>query len=106
MNPSSIMMLSCTLIWTYGEAQFPWTKNILQESMCGKATCRELIVETAQGKVQGRAFKSVLNDTEHYGFLGIPYAKPPVRELRFQVSTYFLSTYIIRITHVPRKIQY
>ncbi|XP_063830756.1 acetylcholinesterase-like [Ostrinia nubilalis] len=41
------------------------------------------IVETTHGKVQGKVLKSLLNNVEYYGFIGIPYAVPPLKELRF-----------------------
>ncbi len=42
----------------------------------------EITVE--QGKLKGKVFES-RNGTKYYGFLGIPYAKPPVGDLRFEV---------------------
>lgn len=44
------------------------------------------VIEVKQGKLQGEAQKSVLTGKEFYSFKGIPFAKPPVNELRFQVS--------------------
>lgn len=49
----------------------------------------ELVVETEQGKIKGRILKN-FNDFEYCCFKGIPYAKPPIGELRFCVSTYLL----------------
>lgn len=48
----------------------------------------EPVVEVKQGKLQGSLQKSVLTGDEYYSFRGIPYAKPPINELRFQVSEY------------------
>ncbi|XP_049874736.1 juvenile hormone esterase-like [Pectinophora gossypiella] len=42
------------------------------------------IVEVAQGKLKGKVLKTAKN-VEYYTFKGIPYAKPPVGELRFSV---------------------
>lgn len=42
------------------------------------------IVETYNGKVQGFVSKH-FNGDKFYSFLGIPYAKPPVGNLRFKV---------------------
>lgn len=73
------------------------SSNVLLRYMCGKVTCDDLILETKQGKVQGRAFESVLTKTEYYGFLGIPYAKPPLGDLRFRVSILKLFVYSSKI---------
>ncbi|XP_041985046.1 uncharacterized protein LOC121737433 [Aricia agestis] len=42
------------------------------------------VVDTSHGKVAGKLFKSLIKNVEYYGFLGIPYAAPPVQELRFK----------------------
>lgn len=49
-------------------------------------TDSSVIVEIEQGKLKGILQKSVLNGNEYCSFLGIPFAKPPVGNLRFQVS--------------------
>lgn len=41
-----------------------------------------------QGKLKGVTLKS-RNGTDYYAFYGIPFAKPPVGELRFKVA-YFV----------------
>lgn len=45
----------------------------------------ELIVETEYGKVRG-VVKCSEYDTNYKAFLGIPYATPPVGDLRFKVG--------------------
>ncbi|XP_065225813.1 esterase E4-like isoform X2 [Planococcus citri] len=86
MKITAIIFLSGYLICASSDAQYPWTNDSFHRSMCGKAACEELVIETVAGKIQGRAFESVLNKAEYYAFLGIPYAKPPVGYLRFQVT--------------------
>jgi cholinesterase len=44
-----------------------------------------VIAETEYGSVRGIRRTSVLND-DFIAFLGIPYATPPLGELRFKVS--------------------
>lgn len=43
-----------------------------------------LIVEISDGKVRGTVQKN-LDGEDIYGFFGIPYAKPPIGDLRFKV---------------------
>lgn len=47
----------------------------------------EIIVKTKSGLVKGFKIASHY-DYKYFNFLGIPYAKPPVGELRFKVSTF------------------
>lgn len=46
-----------------------------------------LIVETTYGPVFGSKRTSILGD-DFYSFRGIPYAKPPLGDLRFKVYAY------------------
>lgn len=43
------------------------------------------IIELSDGKLQG-TIKKNYKDEDFYAFLGIPFAKPPVGDLRFKVS--------------------
>lgn len=45
----------------------------------------DLIVQTQYGQVQGRTQASVVDGSTYNLWLGIPYAAPPVGNLRFQV---------------------
>lgn len=45
----------------------------------------DVVVDTVNGKVRGSIDLSISGD-EYFSFKGIPYAKPPVGELRFEVS--------------------
>lgn len=49
------------------------------------ASCK-VEVKITKGILNGRILKS-RNERPYYSFTGIPYAKPPVGELRFEVST-------------------
>lgn len=44
------------------------------------------IIQLEQGKLKGK-IKVASNNIHYYAFKGIPYAKPPIGELRFAVST-------------------
>ena len=44
-----------------------------------------LVVETSYGKLRGHLSRDIV-DNEFFSFKGIPYAKPPVGDLRFEVS--------------------
>ncbi|XKL63133.1 hypothetical protein PGB90_005497 [Kerria lacca] len=45
-----------------------------------------MIVNVREGKLEGTTNKSVLTGKKYYYFLGIRYAKPPIEDLRFQVT--------------------
>lgn len=45
------------------------------------------IAEITDGKLKG-TFLETYKGEKFYAFLGIPYGKPPVGELRFKVSDY------------------
>lgn len=49
------------------------------------------IISVQQGKLQGVKEKNINGRTYFYAFRGIPYAKPPVQELRFKV--YYILIY-------------
>lgn len=46
-----------------------------------------VIAKTEYGKVRGVKATSAV-DTEYISFFGIPYAAPPIGELRFKVGDY------------------
>lgn len=41
-----------------------------------------------QGTLQGQYFKTQVSNKPYVRFLGIPYAKPPIQDLRFKVYIY------------------
>lgn len=51
-------------------------------------TMTEPVVQIQQGKLKGRIAQDYKGNN-YYSFQGIPYAKPPIGELRFKVSTLY-----------------
>ena len=49
------------------------------------------IISTANGKVQGKKTLTVIEGVEYYSFRGIPFAQPPVGDLRFKVCSYIIN---------------
>lgn len=59
---------------------------VLAALVCAAAATAEgPQVTLAQGKLRGKVLKT-FSDKDIFAFLGIPYAKPPMKELRFKVS--------------------
>lgn len=53
-------------------------------------------VQTNYGKVRGLYQTSDLIEKSFYSFRGIPYAKPPINELRFKVRRFlFFASYLL-----------
>lgn len=44
------------------------------------------VVETMNGKIRGKQSETLLKKMPYFSFKGIPYAKPPIGGLRFEVS--------------------
>lgn len=66
-----------------------WSLTILSSLLLASHTFanvnEELIVETSYGRLQGITVETNAGKKASV-FLGIPYAKPPLAELRFEVS--------------------
>lgn len=45
------------------------------------------IVQTNSGPIRGKLSKTLYDEHPYYSFKGIPYAEPPVKQLRFKVCT-------------------
>ena len=50
----------------------------------------DAVVTTKAGKVQGVKLESYFSGAEYYAFYGVPYAQPPIADLRFRVIIYTL----------------
>jgi len=56
-----------------------------------------------QGTLQGLHYKTHLSNKNYISFLGIPYAKPPINDLRFKVRDqllYYYSVVVINYNYV------
>ena len=62
----------------------------------------DLLVETSYGKLQGLRSRDI-EDNEFFSFKGIPYAKPPVGDLRFEVSFNDNNAYLILLSIIKMK---
>ncbi|XP_052743920.1 esterase E4-like [Bicyclus anynana] len=51
---------------------------------CLNEATGNLIVETKSGKISGKEVKSIFPGEKYYSFLSIPYALPPIGDLRFK----------------------
>jgi carboxylesterase type B len=47
------------------------------------------VVKVQQGLLQGKTLTSARSKNKFTGFLGIPYAKPPVGDLKFKVTKFW-----------------
>lgn len=45
------------------------------------------LVNTVNGSVRGLKCTTIYEKKTYYAFRGIPYAKPPINELRFKVTS-------------------
>lgn len=77
---------------TLSKAKLMKMKLLFIIAVCAIATCAENIEDPVvcieSGCVRGKSFKGNLKEFE--GFLGIPFAQPPVGELRLKVSVFAL----------------
>lgn len=52
------------------------------------------VIRTDNGLVRGQREKTLLKNQDYYAFKGIPFAKPPIGDLRFKVfSSQILTTF-------------
>jgi len=69
-----------------------WVASIISILFLSAVIC-DPVVRITKGAIQGITSKS-RDGRDFYSFITIPYAKPPVDELRFEVN--FIEIYIIR----------
>lgn len=65
-----------------------------------KLVCCEIEVRIADGILKGQVLQSRDGRT-YYSYIGIPYAKPPIGDLRLKVLTLNL-IFIILICYMPK----
>lgn len=74
----SVAVLVVTVVDFNGDKEFPEFET----------------VSTFNGRLRGRLHRTFFDDKPYYAFKGIPYAKPPILELRFKVSFFCSCTFI------------
>lgn len=62
-----------------------WSVVVFSLAISNIAADEYKIVETTSGGVRGVRKTTLLKNVEYYSFKGIPYAKPPIGDLRFKV---------------------
>lgn len=60
--------------------------SVFVDKSCSQDMEGGTVVQVSQGKLMGLKLKSVYQRTPYYSFQGIPFAEPPVGELRFMVG--------------------
>lgn len=50
------------------------------------------VIQTHSGPVRGEILNTIENSVPYSAFKGIPYAKPPIKNLRFQVFEFSIFT--------------
>lgn len=63
-------------------------------------------IETENGAVRGKLDRTFLQNMPYYAFKGIPYAKPPIRELRFKVLKLVLKIMLKIVLKIVLKITF
>lgn len=66
-----------------------WWVAIFYALFLSAANC-DPVVQISKGALRGQILKS-RNGRDFYSFTGIPYAKPPIDDLRFKVNHYFIN---------------
>lgn len=61
-----------------------WWVSIVCIMFLNTVSC-DPVVEITKGKIKGQILKS-RNGRDFFSFTGIPYAKPPLNDLRFKVN--------------------
>lgn len=77
---ASLCIYFLVLLWYFG----------LSPIHCEDQFHHSPVVHIEHGAIKGKVIFSLTNKTI-YSFLGIPYAKPPIKDLRFQVSLSYVN---------------
>lgn len=84
-------------------SQFVGVTHVVNSSWTLYKLFFNMIVKVKQGSLEGKEETSVLTGKKLFSFMGIPYAQPPVGELRFRVSTNNITLCNKKIMHYALK---
>ena len=76
------------------------TPLLLALAAAALARAEDVTVATSKGRIRGERVDADMGQY-YYAFKGIPYAKPPVKELRFQVKIDLLLYIQMRSESLP-----
>lgn len=77
----------CYKMWCYTftfVVVMPLWLALINSVVNGDADVVEIDIES--GRIRGKRSLTLYNEKPYYSFRGIPYAQPPIKDLRFKVS--------------------
>lgn len=93
------MISLCVLLILFSTGKANSNVADVQQNSSADGPCK--LIETQLGKISGIALKTVPEKHKHHidfcGYRGIPFAKPPIGELRFKVSMRYVIFFSISI---------
>lgn len=61
------------------------TISLTEANAASKRLTATKVINTEYGKVRGKLESTLFGDKHYYAFRGIPFAQPPIGDLRFKV---------------------
>ena len=69
--------------------RYVWCALLVASALATEAP----VLRVQQGSLKGKILTSIASKREYFAFLGIPYAKPPVGDLKFKVISLYNNNY-------------